>query len=653
MNAVVKHRPRSAKEQQDGWASFLRVLARNSKLKFRIGKNVGPSTDGKTINLPALPANLTPEDLVLFKRFGYHEVGHCMHSDIEHFMAFSKEHGRNAQFMLNALDDVFMEEAQARFSKVAERTFREGIALMVERKIFRDGSASPFEAICCYVRTALGARKWPEFVGMRDIVKENFDKHFGEHADDLRATLDEILFREFPNVRSTKDAGMLTLRILAMLKQQSQQQEEPKDEEEPEDDQDQSKDDSEESESDSDSSEGDDESESDEGGDAGDEEQSDGDSDDDSNEGSGESDDQDGDDSQTGSGSGSNGDEDADGEEGDDAGNGKPSLAQILSEALEEEVEEGEVCDVRKYIEQLAEDVRYGNHPDYQGEMPVPDFEIDGEPVSQQSTRGAGKTDLVEGMLVCPIDKEISNEVSKGMDRKFQVLATKLQCLLMCQDEADVQVTRRGRIGESNLYRFALGDTRFFEQVDEVERVAAAVSIVADLSGSTCTADANGVTAFSSIQKSLMIMEKMLDQLGNPREIIGFAPCTGQLSTVVRTFGDDHLTALGRIGGLSHVVGGGHTPIGEAVFSATNRILSHQAQRKVMFVMTDGAPSNVDLAVEHTQAAQAAGVTVVYLLIGSAVRSDWLHDAGIPFAHAVNADELCPVLLEQAQALLM
>lgn len=60
MNAVVKHRPRSAKEQQDGWASFLRVLARNSKLKFRIGKNVGPSTDGKTINLPALPANLTP-----------------------------------------------------------------------------------------------------------------------------------------------------------------------------------------------------------------------------------------------------------------------------------------------------------------------------------------------------------------------------------------------------------------------------------------------------------------------------------------------------------------------------------------------------------------------------------------------------------------
>lgn len=650
MKAVVNTRPRSAKQIQDGWTSFLRVLARNSKLKFRIGNGVGPSTDGKTINLPALPANLTPEDLVLFKRFGYHEVGHCMHSDVEHFMAFSKEHGRNAQFMLNALDDVYMEEAQARFSKVAERTFREGIALMVDRKIFRDGSASPFEAICCYVRTALGARKWPEFVGMRDTIKENFDKHFGEHADQLRANLDEILFREFPNVRSTKDAGMLTLRILAMLKQQSQQQEEPKNEEEPEEEQEESKDESSDDEGDS---EGDsEESEDEESGNAGDDDESEDGSDDDSSEDSGQSGDQD-DDSQNGSGSDSHGDEETDGEDGDEAGNGQPSLAQILSEALEEEVEEGEVCDVRKYIEQLAEDIRNDIHPDYQGEMPVPDFEIDGEPVSQQSTRGAGLTNLVEGMLVCPYDKAISNEVSKDLDRKFQVLAAKLQCLLLCQDEADVQVTRRGRIGESNLHRFALGDTRFFEQVDEVERVAAAVSIVADLSGSTCAADEKGVTAFSSIQKSLMILEKMLDQLGNPREIIGFAPRTGQLSTVVRAFGDDHLTAMGRIGGLSHVVGGGHTPIGEAVFSASNRILSHQAQRKVMFVMTDGDPSNVDLAVEQTQAAQAAGVTVVYLLIGSAVRTDWLVEAGIPFAHAVNADELCPVLLEQAQALLM
>ncbi|EPL6006312.1 hypothetical protein OPU97_006330, partial [Pseudomonas aeruginosa] len=105
---------RTAKQFQDGWISFLRVLARNSKIKFVIRPNVRPCTDGKVAYLPSLPANLTEEDLILFKRWGYHEVGHIMHSDVPFFQEFSMEHGAFAGLLLNAVDDVYMEYAQTR-----------------------------------------------------------------------------------------------------------------------------------------------------------------------------------------------------------------------------------------------------------------------------------------------------------------------------------------------------------------------------------------------------------------------------------------------------------------------------------------------------------------------------------------------------------
>jgi cobalamin biosynthesis protein CobT len=675
MNALVKSRPRSAKQFRDGWMSFLRVLARDSKIKFSVGR---PATDGNTIYLPALPAELTKDDEMLFKAFGYHEVGHVLHSNMQLYPTFGKEHGKQAHSLLNAIDDVWMEETQARFSKAAGRYFREKVTILTSKKMFRDGSASPFEAIASYCLTALGALKRPEFEQPKAIVRENVRLHFGEDADQLLENLDEILFSEFPNVRSTDDAGRLALRIIEMLKQQSQQQDEvPEDEPEDEQDPGEEADPAEDGQSGDEQGDGEQTGESDSTENDQSDESGDADNADAGNEGEeGESDstDQDGDqDSQAGNGDGTDESSDSDGCEEGDEGNGKPTLAEIIKQMFEEDIEEGEVFDARKYIECLAEEVENGEAPDYQGQTPVPAFNVDGESVSQQSTLGAGKGELIEGMPVCPADREIAKEIEGNLDRKFQVLAMKLQCLLMNREEADVYTTTRGRIGESHLYRFGMGNTRIFEQQEEIERVSAAVSLVADLSGSTLYVPGSEnlpaprseeerkafeeqllrKSAFSHIQHSLLIMEKMLDQLGNPREILGFAPKSGELSTIVRSFGDDHQTAATRIGGLRHVVGGGHTPIGEAVFQATNRLMAHEAQRKVMFVLTDGAPSDVELAKYQTEVALKAGISVVYLLIGEQVVTDWLDEMECPYVHAKSAEELCPILLDQAEALLM
>ena len=60
---------RNAKTSPAGWIPFMRSLARDAGLKVVIGGN--PATDGKTIWLPALPAELTEDDLVVFKAVSY------------------------------------------------------------------------------------------------------------------------------------------------------------------------------------------------------------------------------------------------------------------------------------------------------------------------------------------------------------------------------------------------------------------------------------------------------------------------------------------------------------------------------------------------------------------------------------------------------
>lgn len=658
---------RTAKQFQDGWISFLRVLARNSKIKFVIRQHTSPRTDGKVVYLPSLPAKLTDDDLVLFKRWGYHEVGHCMHSDVPYFQEFGKQHGAFASLLLNAVDDVFMEYAQTRSSRRSERYFRQGAAIMFDRGMFRDGSQSPQEAFCSYTLCFLRSRRWSEYQQPHEAVRANFDAHFGEHADQIRENLETILLAEFPSVRSTQDAGDLTLRLIEMLKQQrDQQDDQPQDE--PEDEE--SEGDKGEDQDDQNPSQGDDES----------------DEEDDQNPGNGQGQDQDDDqepDNGANGGQGSD-DGDADEESGTQAnGQGKPGdenaqadnqsgtaqgqgqgqgqeqdgvdLDQLIEQMLNSNGgDDSEVLDMDKLIQQLASSIENGTNPDYPDADSVPAFVVEPGDVDQQPSTGAGKVgELVEGMLVCPTDKENARQLADTLDRKVNVLATKLQTLLLNREEADVYSARRGALGQSHLYRAGMGDGRIFERKEETDLPTAAVSVLADLSSSTLMGGSQGQTIARSIQQSLLLMEKVFNRIDTPREFLGFAPDTGHLNTVVRTFGDSHQTAVDRIGGLASITGGGHTPIGEAVFQAAQRLASHQAQRKLMFVLTDGSPSCVTLATEQTALAGEAGIKVVYLLIGESVRKDWLDEAGIPYAQAATADDVGPALLEQAKQLLM
>lgn len=691
--------PFSANAITQGWISFFRVLASNTGIEFVFGQNQPAATDGKRVYLPNLPVTLTIDDFDLTKAFAFHEVGHIQFSDVAFFQAFAAKHGDFACFLLNALDDVYMEYKQARATREAERYFRRKASILFNRKQFRDGSQSVAEAVACYALCYLRKDRWSEYNEPHAVIETNFNEHFGSHADRVRGNLNEVLINEFPNVQSTQDAGALTLRIIAMLKAMGEEIEknhEPE-KEDPHDGGKPSESGS------SDSGEGGQRGEAapgnpgkqepgeGQGGSAGNSQS------DSKSAGAeklgkdgvqGEAQPTGGDEpghanAQGKSNAAGNGEtaknaagaEHKDGQNGDSGKASGRSLKEIVDEIVNATgLGDREVFDDREAVKAVSTSVKAGTNPAYEGQTLAPDCVIDGKLDAAPGKPGkgigggAGHKEKVDGMSVTPMDAAEALRIEKCLGRRSQVLANKLQALLMQQEEAESFSTTRGQLGQSHLYRLGLGDTRLFIQSEEAERPTTAVSIVVDLSSSTMDkADkvfakgeekdqfeaAKAPSTLRSILESVMLLEMVFDQIGCPREVLGFAPRTGELMSVARTFGDNKQTALKRIGGLRKIAGGNHTPIGEAVFHAGRRLISHEANRKVMFVLTDGAPGNIAKAKEMTRFCESGGVRVVYLVIGEEVRTDWLTEAKIPFAVAKSSADVSPALLSEAKRLLM
>jgi hypothetical protein len=683
---------RTAKIAPEGWIQFIRSLARDAKLKVVIGHGVGAATNGDTLWLPALPVELTPDDLVLFKGNAFHEVGHIRRSNIKFFQAFSREFGSVTGFLLNALDDVYMEGREAAWKAMAARYLRDSTMVLINRGRFRDGSAGLGEAVACYCLSYLTAKRWPN-TGIATVrIEANMRKHLAQHADKVIPALRDLLDVEFPNVASTEDGGALAHKVIDLLKslaEQEQSQSSPSNESGDDQDDAEGTDEAEPSKSEDSSSS---EPESNGEGD------SDADGDDSKSEtgGKSESDTDDSDSDPKGNGQGEGGADDSEPDQNDEGdagesdstpqggdegeGNGKAggngseeqgntndetssnegkqggddqgqngqnaqgadgkSLKEMVDDMLKEELGNQEVFDKGSAIKELAASIAKGDIEAYKGQPLIDGLVIDFSP-------GAGQaTSFADGMPVVKEDREMAKVISDMTGRKANVMGNKLRALLSNREETDEYSARTGRLCEKNLHRVALNDTRIFAKAEEQVEETAAVSITADLSGSTGSV-ANGTSVAEQIRIALTLIEKVLHEIGTPREILGFAPKTGEMNCMVKTFGDNHRVALDRIAGMHQLVGGGSTPIGAAVMQAGTRLLSHESQRKLLFVITDGSPSCSKQATEMTNAVLRTGVEVIYLVIGSVSSCKWLENAKIKFAYAPNAEGLMPALVSK------
>lgn len=678
---------RTAQNAPAGWIPFMRALARDAGLKVVIGG--APATDGKTMWLPPLPAELTQDDLVVFKGNGYHEVGHIQRSNIKFFQAFGKQHGSFAGFLLNALDDVFMEGRQAAWKKTAGRYLLDSTVVLIKRNCFRDGSAGLGEAVACYCLAYLTTKRWPSVGVATERVEVNLRMHLAQHADKVIPALRDLLDAEFPSVASTEDGGALALKIIELMKSLAEQdQSQPESSSESgEGDDDEGSDDPEPSPSEEpddtgeSQSEGDeDESEpTDEGDGNSDDTESDPQGEDEGGGGADETDpEQDGEGQGKGEGEGNSDDSNSDpkGEEkgegksddaglnggngdsaGDDQGNqdqegssqngsdaqdetGK-SLAQMVDDMLNEQLGDQEVFDKGAELNELAKGIACGANKDYKDQPLIEGLVFD-------FSNAAGKAEgFVDGMPVVEADREMAAAIQDVTGRKANVLGNRLRALLSNREETDEYDARNGRLCERNLHRFALNDSRIFAKAEERVEDTAAVSITADLSASTRFGSVAGTTVAEQIRVALTIIEKVLQQIGTPREILGFAPNSGEMNCMVKSFEDNHRVALERIAGLHKLVGGGSTPIGSAVMQAGARLMTHDAQRKLLLVVTDGKPDDQTQALEMTNAVLRSGVEVIYLVIGDESACDWLKKATVKFAYAENAEGVVPAMVDK------
>jgi nitric oxide reductase NorD protein len=131
-------------------------------------------------------------------------------------------------------------------------------------------------------------------------------------------------------------------------------------------------------------------------------------------------------------------------------------------------------------------------------------------------------------------------------------------------------------------------------QTTRMTRPSLAIAILVDVSGSTSTALPDGRTVLDVERLSLLLASEALGALGDPFAILAFSG-VGRHDVRVMTVKDfaerDPLTLHRRISALEAK---GNTRLGAAVRHATAALHAQPADRRVLLILSDGRPNDVD-----------------------------------------------------------
>jgi nitric oxide reductase NorD protein len=140
-----------------------------------------------------------------------------------------------------------------------------------------------------------------------------------------------------------------------------------------------------------------------------------------------------------------------------------------------------------------------------------------------------------------------------------------------------------GRVPSERLY-----------QVVRPARHTVAIALLVDTSGSTANRLADGRTVLDVERMTLLLASEALATLGDPYAMLAFAGA-GRHGVQVRTikaFDEDDLAAARRR--IAALVPRDNTRLGAAVRHATSVLNAQPAQRRVLLLLSDGQPNDVD-----------------------------------------------------------
>ena len=189
-----------------------------------------------------------------------------------------------------------------------------------------------------------------------------------------------------------------------------------------------------------------------------------------------------------------------------------------------------------------------------------------------------------------------------------------LNGLLQAQVDCRVSLKRQGkRLDTSRIALLKAGETRVFRSKARAERQSAAIQFLLDKSGSMGAAMDEAEAALYAVLQAVENLPLVsTGAIAFPEEgTDGVTRCA-----LIKGHRERLLQAV-RLGGFG-ALPQGFTPLAEALWPAAVELLRAKGERKILFVITDGAPDSPLLAREMVERCENSGIDVIALGFGKA-----------------------------------
>lgn len=588
-----------------GIVTLARIIGRRYGVTVVVDPNIGTAaTNGKVIYIPPIDLSLN-EDVELLDGLIDHEAMHCRLTDFD----VSGDNGPE-QALLNVFEDVWGELDFAKIYPGTRRSIKRAAEIMVNRGVIGGKCAEdahPAQLVGSVLVNGLRS----QILG-QDCLQEAYL----HNLELLKLAVGEPLTQKIwetsmkvRDIHSTSDALDLTREVLALMKDEQEQQQEQQSQQQAGDDEpDDSEPDQGKPESSGSGDPGEDDSKDDDqipGDEKGDEGQGD---------------------AQPGNGDGEPG--------GPVQSEPEVGSGSGIADDKAKKVDPDQLAETLKAIENIL----------------------------SASEEDFGKTDLadiVEGVLPERADTDYSAPAeerptpSPGWDSSItptvrvlrNTLAARLTHLFDAQEETRVWMDKSGRkLDRKSMSKIPTGEKYVFRKLEYGDAVSVEVSLVIDCSLSMGNNLSSSISRMQAAQAVSLALGDVLDMHDIPFSVTLF----GDSLCVYK--GTDQSWKSAKQCPVE-LVNDKNTRTGWAVLEGSKDIIFSDRDRRIMLVITDGMPDDFDFAVSESAEIQKTGVEVRYVMIGGDFQrlASALGDVGVYSSVAGSVDGLASAVFDAVE----
>ena len=204
------------------------------------------------------------------------------------------------------------------------------------------------------------------------------------------------------------------------------------------------------------------------------------------------------------------------------------------------------------------------------------------------------------------------------------------------------------RLSNSHLARLANFDTRVFAKQAEKKGVDTAVHILADFSGSMRERCGDMKCADIAMNASLALLQT-LKTFRNVNPAFSVFPSRSSDCEMKNIVPHRSKGLAFYASDIGQVTAKGNTLLAEALSGAGYLLSREKAERKVVFVITDGIPQDVDAAERIIEQFEASGISVYGIVIGMCGINEIFRKSRV----ILSAEQLPKVMFDWAKELLV